>query len=56
MDKLDNGDMPVDEAELRGAADELRRQADEAPTVEMRIVILDAAEHFERLARERLIP
>lgn len=55
-DRLDNGDMPVLDDELHAAADELRRQADAAPTLEQRIAILEAAERFARLARDRLIP
>jgi hypothetical protein len=55
--RLDNGDGgSVTDADLIAAADELRRQADTAPTIEMRIAILEAAERFERLARERLTP
>lgn len=56
VDRLDNGDMPVLDDELRAAAEELRRQADGAATIEQRIAILEAAERFERLAREQLTP
>jgi hypothetical protein len=50
--RLDNGDGfgEVTDADLLAAADELRHQADAAPTIEQRIAILEAAERFERLA------
>jgi hypothetical protein len=46
MDRLDNGDVPIDEVELR-AAPAMPRGTDAAPAIEQRIAILEAAERFE---------
>jgi hypothetical protein len=54
MDRLDQGDYPIPEAELpehyRREAERWRMAADEAPTLEQRIAILEIAEGFDRLA------
>ena len=57
MDRVDDNSQPLSDAELselyRREAARLRQQADIAESIEMRAVLLEAADNFERMAAQR---